>query len=97
VPPGCYLRKPEIGVVTIDGESFLADNQGAAIHHLNPVGSAIWTLLAEPVTMADMVDLLHLAFPDVGGEQVKGDLAALIDTLVSKNLLVVGSNQAKIL
>ncbi len=96
VPPGCYLRKPEIGVVTIDGESFLADNQGAAIHHLNPVGSAIWTLLAEPVTIADMVDLLHLAFPDVGGEQVKGDVADLIGTLVSKNLLVVGSKQMDI-
>ena len=95
-PPGCYLRKPEIGVVTIDGESFLADNQGAAIHHLNPVGSAIWTLLAEPVTIADMVDLLHLAFPDVGGEQVKGDVADLIGTLVSKNLLIVGSNQMDI-
>ena len=93
VPPGCYLRKSEIGVVTIDGESFLADNQGAAIHHLNPVGSAIWTLLAEPVTMADMVDLLLIAFPDVGGDQIKGDLADLIDTLVSKNLLVVGSVQ----
>jgi len=96
VPPGCYLRKPEIGIVTIDGESFLADNQGAAIHHLNPVGSAIWTLMAEPVTIADMVDLLHLAFPDVGGEQVKGDVADLIDTLVSKNLLVVGPNQIEI-
>jgi len=91
--PGCYLRKPGIGVVTIDGESFLSDNQGAAIHHLNPVGSAIWTQLAEPVTIADMVDLLLVAFPDVGGEQVKGDVADLIDTLVSKNLLVVGSNQ----
>jgi len=96
VPPGCYLRKPEIRIVTIDGESFLADNQGAAIHHLNPVGSAIWTLLAEPVTMADMVDLLLIAFPDVGGDQVKGDVADLIDTLVSKNLLVVGSNQMEI-
>ncbi len=46
--------------------------------------------------MADMVDLLHLAFPDVSGEQVKGDVADLIDTLVSKNLLVVGSNQMEI-
>ena len=96
VPPGCYLRKPEIGVVTIDGESFLADTQGATIHHLNSVGSAIWTQLAEPVTMADMVDLLLVAFPDVGGEQVKGDVADLIDTLVSKNLLVVGSDQMEI-
>ena len=96
VPPGCYLRKPEIRIVTIDGESFLADTQGATIHHLNPVGSAIWTQLAEPVTIADMVDLLLIAFPDVAGEQVKGDVAALIDTLVSKNLLVVGSNQMEI-
>ena len=96
VPPGYYLRKPEISIVAIDGESFLADTQGATIHHLNPVGSAIWTQLAEPVTIADMVDLLLVAFPDVGGEQVKGDVADLIDTLVSKNLLVVGSNQMEI-
>ena len=91
--PGCYLRKPEISIVNIDGESFLADNQGAAIHHLNPVGSAIWTLLAEPVTIAEMVDLLLVAFPDTGGEQVEGDVADLIEALVSKNLLVVGSVQ----
>lgn len=93
--PGCYLRKPGVGVVTIDGESFLADNQGAAIHHLNPVGSAIWTLLAEPVSIADMVDLLLVAFPDVGGEQIKGDVVDLIETLVSKHLLVVGSKYSK--
>jgi len=52
--------------------------------------------LAEPVTIADTVDLLLVAFPDAGGEQVKGDVADLIDTLVSKNLLVVGSNQMEI-
>ena len=46
--------------------------------------------MAEPVTIADMVGLLLLAFPDVGSEQVRGDLADLIDTLASKNLLVVG-------
>ncbi len=40
--------------------------------------------------------LLLVAFPDAGGEQVKGDVADLIDTLVSKNLLVVGSNQMEI-
>jgi len=91
VPPGCYLRKAEIRVVTIDGESFLADTQGATIHHLNPVGSAIWTLLAEPVARADMVDILLSAFPDVNTEQVKDDVNALIDTLESKNLLLVGT------
>lgn len=96
VPPGYYLRKPGISIVAIDGESFLADAQGATIHHLNPVGSAIWTQLAEPVTMADMIELLLSAFPDVDGEQIKNDVAALIDTLMSKNLLLDSSNQAKV-
>ncbi|MEE8364241.1 MAG: PqqD family protein [Gammaproteobacteria bacterium] len=96
VLPGCYLRKTEISIVTVDGESFLADTQGATIHHLNPVGSAIWTLLAEPVAIADLVELLLTAFPDVDGEQIKNDVAALIDTLMSKNLLLVGSNQAQV-
>ena len=95
VPPDCYLRRAEIRVISINGESFLADSEGAAIHHLNPVGTAIWTLLAEPVSMADMVDLLLTAFPEIGGDQVRGDVAALVDTLESKNLLLVGSDRAK--
>lgn len=90
VPPGCYLRKSEIRVVTIDGESFLADSLGATIHHLNPVGSAIWALLDEPVAKADMVEILRAAFPDVDAEQVNDDVTALIDTLELKNLLLVG-------
>ena len=96
VPLGCYLRKAEISILNVDGESFLADARGAKIHHLNPVGSAIWMLLAEPVSMADLVELLLTAFPDVGGEQIKSDIAALIDALMSKNLLLVGSNQVKV-
>jgi len=94
VPPDCYLRRAEIRVVSINGESFLADSEGAAIHHLNPVGTAIWTLLAEPVTMVDMVDLLLTAFPGIGDDQVRDDVAALVDTLASKNLLLVGSDRA---
>ncbi len=89
-PPGCYLRKAEISVVSVDGESFLADAQGAAIHHLNSVGAAIWTLLAEPVSMAEMVELMLTVFPDEDSDRVKSDLAALIDTLISKNLLHTG-------
>ena len=46
--------------------------------------------------MADMIELLLSAFPDVDGEQIKNDVAALIDTLMSKNLLLDSSNQAKV-
>lgn len=94
VPPGCYLRKPDITVVVVEGESFLADAQGAAIHHLNAVGSAIWNLLVDPTTIDDMVELLLIAFPQIGREQVEIDVSSLIDTLMSKNLLIAGPNQA---
>jgi hypothetical protein len=35
--PGFYLRKPDISIVQIEGQAFLADAQGATIHHLNPI------------------------------------------------------------
>jgi hypothetical protein len=90
IPPGCYLRKGDISVVTVDGEGFLADIQGAAIHHLNPIGSAIWALLAEPMTVGEMVELLLVAFPEAGRAQVESDVGSLIDSLMSRNLLIAG-------
>jgi len=90
VPPGCYLRKPDISVVSVDGQSFLADDQGAAIHHLNAVGSAIWALLAEPTALGEMVELLLIAFPKVSRDQVESDVGALIKSLKSKNLVITG-------
>jgi len=90
IPPGCYLRQADISVVTVDGEGFLADVQGAAIHHLNPIGSAIWTLLAEPMTLDEMVKLLLVAFPEASGDQVESDVATLIKTLMSRQLLIAG-------
>jgi hypothetical protein len=92
IPPGCYLRKADISVVTVDGEGFLADVQGAAIHHLNPVGSAIWTLLAEPMTLDEMIELILTAFPEVNRVQVENDVGTLIESLMSKQLIVNGPN-----
>ncbi len=90
IPPGCYLRKADISVVTVDGEGFLADVQGAAIHHLNPVGSAIWALLVEPMTLDEMIELILTAFPEVNRNQVENDVGTLIESLMSKQLIVNG-------
>jgi hypothetical protein len=90
--PGCFLRKPDIREVTVDGESFLADARGAAIHQLNAVGSAIWTLLAEPTTIDEMIELLLVAFPEVGRDQVEADICELVNALKSKNLLTAKPN-----
>lgn len=87
-PAGSYLREVGVGITSVGGESFLADVNGAAIHHLNPVGSAIWNLLAEPVTITEMVELVSIAFPGVSRDQIEIDVGDLIDTLESRNLVV---------
>jgi len=89
--PGSYLRNPDISILQIEDQMFLADGQGATIHHLNPIGTAIWSLLAEPMTANEMTDLLMAAFPDHERSRIETDLGSLIDELLSKNLLLAGS------
>jgi hypothetical protein len=90
IPAGYLMRKHGISEVTTDGNAFLADASGAAIHHLNPTGSAIWNLLSQPVTIEQIIELLLVAFPDAGKEQVEGDVRKLIKSLKANNLLLVG-------
>ena len=89
--PGHYLRKPDISIVQIEDQVFLADGQGAAIHYLNPIGTAIWSLLAEPMTADEMTNLLLTAFPDLERSAIESDLHNLIDELLSSNLLLAGA------
>ncbi|MCP4187618.1 MAG: PqqD family peptide modification chaperone [Gammaproteobacteria bacterium] len=93
LPAGSYVRNAGISVITIDEQSFLADAQGAAIHQLNIIGSAIWTLLEEPMHIGDMVDLIQAAFPDTTTASIENDVTALVDQLVTKKLLVAGNNK----
>jgi hypothetical protein len=85
--PGYFLRNPEITVVEIDGESFLADSRGASIHHLNTMGSSIWSLLSEPITLEEIMKILLVAFPDLDRDEVCRDVSNLIGELAQKHLL----------
>lgn len=93
--PGHYRQKPGIGIVEADNQSFLADRQGAAIHHLNPTGSSVWKLLAEPMTLDEVVGILITAFPELDREQVSCDIDALVSELMRKNLLEFGGEQTQ--
>jgi hypothetical protein len=80
-------------IVQIDDQMFLADGQGATIHHLNPIGTTIWSLLAEPMTADEMTNLLMAAFPDHARSSIESDLGSLIDELLNRNLLLAGSSR----
>ena len=89
--PGHYLRNPDISIAQIEDQVFLADGRGATIHYLNPIGAAIWSLLAEPMTADEVTNLLMTAFPDLERGCIESDLHNLIDELLSRNLLLAGS------
>ncbi|MCP4981911.1 MAG: PqqD family protein [Gammaproteobacteria bacterium] len=89
--PGYFIRKSGVNIVSVDNQSFLADSQGASIHHLNSVGTAIWTLLEEPMCIENLVEVILTAFPDVDVELIETDLNKLVGELVKKDLLLDGS------
>lgn len=88
--PGYFSRKPDTRVIQVGDDSFIANKQGAAIHYLNTIGTAIWTLLAEPMRIDDMVDLLLTAFPEIDADSTRIDVTELINELMKKRLLLSG-------
>lgn len=92
--PGYLVRKHGISEIKSGNDAFLADANGAAIHHLNTVGSAIWNLLAEPITAAQIVELLLVAFPQADAGQVEDDVRRLIKILKSKGLVLDGAGRS---
>ena len=73
--------------IRIEGENFLASPDGKAIYHLNPIGSGIWELLAEPTSKEDIVSTLATAFPETNRLTIEKDVAEILNRLQSKNLI----------
>jgi hypothetical protein len=86
-PPGSYSRHAAVGETVVDGEMFLTAPETGAIHHLNPVAAALWSLLAEPSTIPQMAECLAIAFPDVPRARIRADVEALTGELVANRLV----------
>lgn len=82
-----YERHPRVQSRIVDGEIFLADPDGTNILQLNVVGSAVWSLLAEPTSRGGAAETIHLAFPDVPKAKIEADIAALFDDLLAAGLI----------
>lgn len=81
--PGMRLvHNPQIALHLMEGEAFLAGTgDTAAIHHLNPVGTGIWNLLAEPTDEAGAAHVLAAAFPDIEPRIIARDVTTLFRDL----------------
>ena len=85
---GRLTRNPEIVVREIDDTVFLVGPGNDAVFHLNPVGAAIWRLLAEPVSEPELTQTLIDAFPHIPAAQAHSDMEKLIRDLDARGFLV---------
>lgn len=89
-PRARFGQRPGNLAVRLGQTLYLADAEGRAIHRMDPLAAAIWTLIEEPITRPDLVDLLCAAFPDAGGDRIAADIDRLLRHLTTLGLVVAG-------
>lgn len=89
VPLNKPLRRRTDGLVEeyVEDDLFLVDISLGRIHHLNPVGAALWRQFEEPATLREVLDLFGTAFPDQSKTQLKSDLGGVIGELMEMELI----------
>lgn len=88
-PPAAlpFRRNEGVALRSVEGNIFLSNADETAIHHLNPVGAAIWNLLAEPASRDEAVEILTIIFPDTDRGEIDRDVARLFASLRHEGLI----------
>jgi Coenzyme PQQ synthesis protein D (PqqD) len=85
---GRLLRqRPGTTEIWLGDRLYLADAMGRAIHRIDPVGAAVWLILAEPTTPDEIAALLAETFPEISRAQISADLQRLIAQFDANNLI----------
>ena len=84
-----WSREPGLLALPLDDELFLADPGRNALHHLNGVAAAIWYLLEDQLSTAEILDMLTAAFPSVPEAEILSDLERLFASLSRSRLLTL--------
>ncbi len=86
-PTVAYLRASGIALRAVGDELILAQPASPVIHHLNPIGTAVWALLGEPISARQAAALLAEAYPQVPRAAIEADVAALFAALAAAGFI----------
>jgi hypothetical protein len=88
LPDGSPIRQKAGTIAETIGETlYLADTHGLAIHRMDALATVIWTLLEDPVTPREILDVLAEAFPTEDPDRIAGDVQGLLDMLRDAGLI----------
>lgn len=86
-------RLDDVLETEIDEETVMMDIEKGSYFGLNPTGSKIWTLLAEPVVIGDLCDRLTEEFK-VPQEQCEEQVVRFLENLLERGLLKVVTDES---
>lgn len=81
------VRRDDLSITRIDDDIFVVVPDTEEIFHLNTLGRALWELLAEPMSVAELTAAVAEAFPDQPNDVIAADVAAFIEHLIRRKLL----------
>ena len=84
----CYAQNPNIAERSIDDTVFLVDPDTDIVFYLDPLGTGIWHLLKEPVSMAEAIRTVQRAFPEMPPDKIAGDVSTLVNDMSQRNLVL---------
>jgi Coenzyme PQQ synthesis protein D (PqqD) len=83
-----FRQQATVSLHALDDELFLVDLRDQSIYHLNAMGAGLWRLLQQPSTATEAIGVLQAAFPAVDPQRIEHDVIALLDDLLSADLIV---------
>ncbi len=84
------VRNPSLTTAELDGEVVMLSLETNRYYGLNSVGTRIWELLAQPMTLAAVCDILMNEY-DVTREQCEQETLAVAQKLVDEKLVHVSA------
>lgn len=80
------FRSSEQVSTLLQGETVILHVQSGKYYNLNPVGSRIWELIEQPVTIQSIIHVIESEY-DVEHERCKADVLAVITSMQAAGLV----------
>ncbi len=86
--PARYRRNPVVSETEIGDDVFLVEPEDQEVFYLDVVTSALWRYIDEPRSAAEIEEIFAAAFPDTAAATIAADVAAALDDMVARGLIV---------
>ena len=82
-----YVRSRPVREEWVEDVLFLIDQREQAIHALEPIGAGIWSMLAEPASIAETKKVLCQAFPRISPRRIERDVKRIFAEFEESGLI----------